>query len=109
MIDPDHVQIEIWPPRPKGGQHVGSGPSGVKVTHNPSGITACVDIGRSPMIATDMILSAVTHPRYRVTREKSGKGRISETLGRLTVFAFARYWRVRGQKLAILNARAWRG
>ncbi len=69
MIDPDHVQIESWPPRPKGGQHVGSGPSGVKVTHIPSGITVCVDIGRSQFdnrtIAMDMILSAMTHPRYR--------------------------------------------
>ncbi len=69
MIDPDQVHIETWPPRPKGGQHVGSGPAGVKVTHIPSGITACVDIGRSQhinrMIAMDMILSAVTHPRFR--------------------------------------------
>ncbi|SKB63248.1 RF-1 domain-containing protein [Sphingopyxis flava] len=70
MIDADHVQIEIWPPRPKGGQHAGPGPSGVKVTHTLSGITACVDIGRSQFdnrsIAMDMILSAITHPRFRL-------------------------------------------
>ena len=68
MISPD-VTTETWPPREPGGQHVGSGPSGVKVTHNPSGITACVDIGRSQFdnrtIAMDMILSATTYPRYR--------------------------------------------
>jgi protein subunit release factor A len=63
------VTVEIWPPRPTGGQHVGTGPDGVRVTHNPSGIQAFVDIGRSQhinkMIAMEMIEAAVTHPRYR--------------------------------------------
>lgn len=70
MIPPEHLKMEIWPPRQKGGQHVGAGPMGVKVTHLPSGIEAFVDIGRSQhinrMIALDMIESAVTHPRYRL-------------------------------------------
>lgn len=64
------IRYEIWPPRQKGGQHVGSGPSGVKATHIPSGIEAFVDIGRSQhlnrVIAKDMIMSAVTHPRFRL-------------------------------------------
>lgn len=65
------VTVEIWPPREKGGQQVGSGPSGVRVTHNPSGIQAFVDIGRSQhinkMIAMEMVEAALTHPRYRGT------------------------------------------
>lgn len=69
MIPPDDLKIEIWPPRQKGGQHVGIGPMGVRITHIPSGIEAFVDIGRSQHrnkeIAMDMILAAITHPRYR--------------------------------------------
>ncbi|AHE52655.1 hypothetical protein [Sphingomonas sanxanigenens] len=60
--------IEIWPPRQTGGQVVGPGPQGVKITH-PSGLTAICEYGRSQhvnkMIATDMLLAAVTHPRFR--------------------------------------------
>jgi protein subunit release factor A len=70
MIDPKDLKTEPWPPRkPPGGQHVGSGSSGIKVTHIPSGIEACVEIGRSQhdnrIIAVDMILAAITHPRFR--------------------------------------------
>lgn len=70
MFDPNDIRTEPWPTRkPPGGQQVGTGPSGVKVTHVPSGIEACVDIGRSQFvnreIAINMIEAAVTHPRYR--------------------------------------------
>lgn len=70
MIQPEDVKVEIWPPRKSiGGQQVGTGPSGVKVTHLPTGIEACVDISRSQFdnrsIAMDMILAAITHPRFR--------------------------------------------
>ena len=70
MIDPADLKVEHWPPRkPPGGQHVGTGPAGIKVTHLPTGIEACVDIGRSQFInreiAMDMILAALTHPRFR--------------------------------------------
>jgi protein subunit release factor A len=70
VIPPEDVKVEIWPPRKTvGGQHVGAGPSGVKVTHLPSGIEAFVEIGRSQFdnrnIAMDMILAAITHPRFR--------------------------------------------
>lgn len=70
MISPDQIKVEAWPPRQNpGGQHVGSGPCGVKVTHIPSGIEAAVDIGRSQYvnreIAINMIEAAITHPRFR--------------------------------------------
>ncbi len=72
-LDPSTLKLEHWPPRQdRGGQHVGTGPSGIKVTHIPSGIEACVDIGRSQFInreiALDMIAAAVTHPRFPGTR-----------------------------------------
>ena len=65
------VRVEIWPPpdhESRGGQHVGSGPSGVKVTHLATGITATCEAGRSQhvnrTIAMDMVLSAITHPMF---------------------------------------------
>lgn len=70
MIPVDDLKIEIWPPREgRGGQHVGPGPSGVRITHLPSGIAATVEIGRSQhinrLIAHEMILAAITHPQFR--------------------------------------------
>jgi len=70
LIDPADIKVEHWPPRQSlGGQHVGTGPSGIKITHTPSGIEAFVDIGRSQFtnreIALDMIAAAITHPRFR--------------------------------------------
>jgi protein subunit release factor A len=69
MIDPSHLKIEIWPPRQAGGQVVGSGPSGIKITHLPSGCAAFCETERSQHynrdIAMSMIEAAVTHPRYR--------------------------------------------
>lgn len=68
-IDQSDIRVESWPPQQSvGGQHVGTGPSGIKITHIPSGIEACVGIGRSPhvnrLIAIDMIEAAITHPRF---------------------------------------------
>ena len=70
MIDPSDIKVEAWPPRkPPGGQHVGISPSGVRVTHTPSGIEAYVNIGRSQhtnyRLAVEMILAAITHPDFR--------------------------------------------
>ena len=52
----------------RGGQHVGTD-YGVLVTHEPTGVSAYVNVGRSQHgnreIAIDMILSALTHPRFR--------------------------------------------
>ncbi|MHC2215544.1 peptide chain release factor family protein [Rhizobium leguminosarum] len=70
-IPVDEIKIEVWPIpgiHVRGGQHVGTCP-GVRITHRPSGIHAYVDIGRSQhinkMIAMDMILAAITHPKFR--------------------------------------------
>lgn len=68
MIKPEDIRLEAWPPRkPPGGQHVGTGPCGVKATHIPTGIEACVGVGRSQhinrLIAVEMIEAALTHPR----------------------------------------------
>lgn len=70
LIRLEDLKVEHWPPQQnRGGQHVGTGPSGVKVTHLPSGVEACVDISRSQsinrMIAIEMVEAAVTHPRFR--------------------------------------------
>lgn len=71
MTDPHQCRVEIWPqvdPESRGGQHVGSGPSGVKVTHIATGIVAICEAGRSQhvnrCIAMDMVLSAITHPMF---------------------------------------------
>ena len=67
----DGVKYETYPIPgidARGGQTVG-GHSGVRATHEPSGIMAYVNIGRSQVvnkrIAEDMILSAITHPGFR--------------------------------------------
>jgi peptide chain release factor 2 len=61
--------VEAWPPRPTGGQHVGGGPSGVKIVHTPSGLTAICDTDRSAHrnrnIAMDMILGGLTSAHFR--------------------------------------------
>ncbi len=61
-------KIEVYPNRPLGGQHVGTD-NGVKVTHEPSGIVAIVNSGRSQhtnrTIAMDMIMAAITHPKFK--------------------------------------------
>lgn len=70
-IPADDIKIEVWPIpgiHHRGGQHVGTC-SGVRVTHIPSGTAAYVDIGRNQFahraIAMDMILAAITHPKFR--------------------------------------------
>ena len=68
MINDGDLQIEPWPQR-GGGQQVGPGPQGVKVTHEPTGITVTVDVGRSQhrnrMIALDALAGALTSPHLR--------------------------------------------
>jgi peptide chain release factor 2 len=61
--------IEIYDPLPRGGQHVVGTPSGIKVTHTPSGLIAVVCNERSQhrnrQIALDMIMGGLTSPSYR--------------------------------------------
>ena len=62
-------RVEIWPERQKGGQIVGPGPQGVRVTHEPTGLQAFCEVGRSQhinkMVAMSMIEAALTHPRFQ--------------------------------------------
>lgn len=70
-MDVPGLKFEVYPIAgidARGGQTVG-GHSGVRATHEPSGITVYVNIGGSQhinkMIAEDMILTAITHPKFR--------------------------------------------
>lgn len=67
-IPQDELEIECWPPRRRGGQHVGSGPNGIKITHLPSGLTAISENQRSQhrnrAVAMDMILGGLTSPGF---------------------------------------------
>jgi protein subunit release factor A len=70
LLKSEDLKIEYYRLREgKGGQHVGCDPGGVKITHIPTGIQALVSIDRSQhinrMIAMDMIISALTHPKFR--------------------------------------------
>ena len=68
IIPHDELQCDAWPPREKGGQHVGTGPHGVKLTRLPSGITVTVTHERSQhlnrRIALDAMEGALTSPGY---------------------------------------------
>lgn len=71
LIPSDDLKFETWPIpgiHHRGGQHVGTCPD-VRATHIPSGIMAYVACARSQhinkMIAVDMILAAITHPRFQ--------------------------------------------
>lgn len=67
MIPPAELKIEVWPPRDRGGQHVGVTSRGVKIEHIPTGTVAIVTEARSQhinkAIAEEMILCAITHPK----------------------------------------------
>lgn len=70
-IPAEDLRIEVWPIpgiHHRGGQHVGIYPD-IRITHLPSGIQAVVNVGRSQhinkIIAMDMILAAITHPKFR--------------------------------------------
>jgi peptide chain release factor 2 len=66
-------EISIWPEQPKGGQHVGSGPRGVKIVHIPTGMTAMCDTERSQhrnrSVAMHMIEGGLTSPFFQGYRE----------------------------------------
>lgn len=68
MIPPDDLRISPWPPGTVGGQHVGV-PVGIQIEHRPTGTIARVCTNRSQhinkMIAMDMILTAITHPKFQ--------------------------------------------
>lgn len=69
MIPVDELKIEVYPPRDKGGQHVGCNSRGVRAEHLPSGIVAICTEARSQhnnkQIAVEMLEYALTHPKLR--------------------------------------------
>ena len=75
ILDVTQLEIEIFPKwNTKGGQHTGSMPHGIHITHIPTGITASVNVENSQhknlLIAQDMILAALTCPTYRKSYTK---------------------------------------
>ncbi len=69
-IPPEDLRVSSYPLRPPGGQQAGTTPMGVEIEHLPSGTVARVCTGRSQhtnrIVAMDMILSALTHPKFEV-------------------------------------------
>jgi len=69
MIDTKDLLIEAYPPNQKGGQHVGTGSRGIKITHLPSGLIAISDFENTPFknkdIALNMILGGLTSMYYK--------------------------------------------
>jgi protein subunit release factor A len=67
MIPPEELKYEVFSTQKPGGQQVGLVPAAVRVIHLPTGITASCNAARSQQrnreIVTDMILTALTHPR----------------------------------------------
>lgn len=67
MINPDDLSVEVISPKSSGGQHAGTQPCAVKVTHIPTGVTASITQRsqfRAREIAVDMIAAALTHPKF---------------------------------------------
>lgn len=69
LLLPEDIKVEPSQPRgPPGGQHVGIGRSGVKVTHMPSGTVAICESCRSQhlnrAVAIRMIEAAITDPDF---------------------------------------------
>lgn len=66
------IEIEPYPPRQVGGQHVGAAPNGIKATHVSSGLIAIADSDRSQhrnrAIVLDMLMGGLTSPHYRGAR-----------------------------------------
>ena len=69
MIAESDINVELLRQPSNGGQHVGTAPCDVKITHLPSGITATVGYCRSQhrnrLIALHMIEAALTDPELR--------------------------------------------
>jgi peptide chain release factor 2 len=66
-IPAEDLRVSAYPNRQAGGQHVGIS-TGVEIEHIPTGTVARCRTARSQhtnkQIAMDMILSALTHPRF---------------------------------------------
>jgi len=68
-FNPADLAWQKWPPEPLGGQHVGTGSNGVRLTHLPTGIAIEVGASRSQhhnrQVALDALLGALTSPSHR--------------------------------------------
>ena len=60
-MKPADLKVEAYPPRSEsaGGQHVGTGPVGIKVTHLPTGIVAVCQHMRSQHYNRAVCLSGI--------------------------------------------------
>ncbi len=58
-MKPESLKIETIDRHPKGGQHCGVQPPGVKVTHLPSGLTASCDCERSQLKNRNVAMSMI--------------------------------------------------
>jgi len=69
LIRDEDLRVESIHPPSRGGQHVGTPHSKIRVTHIPSGLVAECDSDRSQhrnrQICLDMILSGLTSPHFR--------------------------------------------
>lgn len=69
MFKEGTVKYECWPLEVAGGMNVSTPPIAVRAEHIESGIVAIVSCGRSQFhnrqIADDMLLAAITHPKFR--------------------------------------------
>ena len=65
LIDPAEIKVESWPKTEPGGQHVGSGPRGIRITHV-SGLVAisvsCRSQHKNRSVAMAMIECGLTDP-----------------------------------------------
>jgi len=61
MINPINLKIETVSHTPKGGQHCGAMPLGVKVTHIPTGLTASCECERSQMRNRNVALAMLEY------------------------------------------------
>lgn len=68
LIHAEDLTIALTPWPTRGGQHAGSPPTTLTVTHIPTGVTVSLT-QRSQIaareIAIDAIASIITHPRFR--------------------------------------------
>lgn len=71
------IKYQSWPERPKGGQHVGPGPMGIKATHYsgdwPTGIEAFCEFHRSQhknrQVAQEMVHWALAACKMEITAD----------------------------------------
>jgi protein subunit release factor A len=68
ILPAEDMSIELLRKHPEGGQHAGSPPMLMKVTHKPSGITVILEQRsqhRARSLAYEMIECALTSPTYQ--------------------------------------------